>query len=359
MKEILDIYSDYLLSSFGQTTATGLSKLLSGDLSHDQITRRLGQEKLTPKAWWQIVKPLVRQIESEEGVLIFDDSISEKPYSDENDIVCWHWDHSVNRSVKGINFLTALYHSNGVSMPVTFELIEKTEQYIDKKTGKEKRRSSTTKNEHLRSMLRQCVKNLLLFRYVLADSWFSSAENMRLIKEELKKEFILAIKSNRNVALSKEDKLQGRYQKISDLGLPENEPIVVYLEKVPFPLLLLRQIFTNEDGSVGVRYLVTSDLNLTFDPLITIFKKRWKVEEYHRSLKQNASLRKSPTRTEKTQTNHFIGSLWAFVKLEMLKMKMKKNHYQLKETLYISAVKTALDELRRLAPVTLDATVSA
>jgi len=39
----------------------------------------------------------------------------------------------------------------------------------------------------------------------------------------------------------------------------------------------------------------------------------------------------------------------------MLKMKMKKNHYQLKETLYISAVKTALDELRNLAPITLDA----
>jgi len=46
-----------------------------------------------------------------------------------------------------------LYESNGVSLPVTFEIIEKTERYTDKKTGKEKRRSSTTKNEHLRSML--------------------------------------------------------------------------------------------------------------------------------------------------------------------------------------------------------------
>lgn len=359
MKEILDIYSDYLLSSFGQTTATGLSKLLDGDLSHDQITRRLGKEKLTSKDWWKIVKPFVRQIELEGGYLIFDDSISEKPYSDENDIVCWHWDHSKKVSVKGINFITALYQANDVSLPVAFEIIEKTEQYIDQKTGKEKRRSPVTKNEHLRAMLRQCVKNQLLFRYVLADSWFSSAENMCLVKEELKKEFIFAIKSNRNVALSEEDKLQGQYQKISDLGLPENEPIIVYFEKVSFPLLLLRQIFTNEDGSIGVRYLVTSDMSLTFDQFSTIFKKRWKVEEYHRSLKQNTSLQSSPTRKEKTQTNHFIGSLWAFVKIEMLKVKMKKNHYQLKEALYISAVKTALDELRRLAPVTLDAIVSA
>ncbi|MEM9775103.1 MAG: transposase [Chloroflexota bacterium] len=359
MKEILDIYSDYLLSSFGQTTATGLSELLGNNLSHDQITRRLGKEKLTPKAWWKIVKPIVRQIEAENGVLIFDDSISEKPYTDENDIVCWHWDHSKNSLVKGINFITALYQVNDISLPVTFEIIEKTERYKDEKTGKEKRRSSTSKNEHLRSMARHCVKNELLLRYILADSWFSSAENMRLIKEELKTEFIFAIKSNRNVALSEEDKLQGQYQKISDLGLPENEPIVVYFEKVPFLLLFLRQVFTNEDGSIGVRYLVSSDMNLTFDPLITIFKKRWKVEEYHRSLKQNASLSKSPTKTEKTQVNHFIGSLWAFVKIEMLKVKTNKNHYQLKKTLYISAIKTALDELRQLAPITLGASFSA
>lgn len=359
MKDILDIYSDYLLSSFGQTTATGLSQLLDGELSHDQITRRLSKEKLTPKSWWKIVKPFVRQIEDDGGVLTFDDSIAEKPYSDENEIVCWHWDHTQGRSVKGINFLTALYSANGVSLPVTFELIEKTETYIDKKSGKEKRRSKTTKNEHVRSMVRHCVKNEIRFRYVLADSWFSSAENMRVIKEELEKEFIMAIKSNRNVALSEEDKLHGRYQKISDLGLPEDEPIVVYFEKVSFPLLLMRQIFTNEDGSIGIRYLVTSDLNVIPAQLITIFKKRWKVEEYHRSLKQNASLKKSPTRTVKTQTNHFIGALWAFVKIEMLKVKTKKNHYQLKQKLYASAIKTALQELHRLAPVTLESAASA
>ncbi|MEJ7713005.1 MAG: hypothetical protein WKF84_24975 [Pyrinomonadaceae bacterium] len=43
--------------------------------------------------------------------MIVDDSIEEKPYTDENDIVCWHYDHSKERHVKGINFVTALlYH---------------------------------------------------------------------------------------------------------------------------------------------------------------------------------------------------------------------------------------------------------
>ena len=46
---ILDLYSDYLLSSFGQTTATGLARLLEGEISHDQVTRMLASEKLTAK----------------------------------------------------------------------------------------------------------------------------------------------------------------------------------------------------------------------------------------------------------------------------------------------------------------------
>ena len=39
--KLFDLYSDYLISSFGQTTATGLAALLNGGVSHDQITRFL------------------------------------------------------------------------------------------------------------------------------------------------------------------------------------------------------------------------------------------------------------------------------------------------------------------------------
>jgi hypothetical protein len=38
-KELLDIYTDYLISSFGLTTGTGLSHLLDGAISHDRIQR--------------------------------------------------------------------------------------------------------------------------------------------------------------------------------------------------------------------------------------------------------------------------------------------------------------------------------
>lgn len=358
-KAIFDLYSDYLLSSFGQVTATGLSRLLEGDLSHDQVTRTLAGEKLTSKSWWRMVKRFVRQIERPDGVMVVDDTIVEKPHTDENEIICWHYDHAQGRNVKGLNLLTTLYLSQDVALPVAFEIMAKTEPYVDPKTEQAKRRSPITKNEHYRSMLRAVVGNQIAFRYVLNDLWFASADNMRLVKLDLKKDFVMALKKNRKVALSEADKQHGRYQRIDQLRWPENSPLMVHLEQVPFALLLVRQDFTNEDGSTGERYLVSSDLTLRYDQLLTIYQKRWKVEEYHRSLKQNAALAKSPTRTETTQTNHVVAALLAFVKLEMLKVRTHKNHYALKAQLYLSALQHAFQELHRLQPVSLAEPVTA
>lgn len=134
--KMLDLYSDYLLASFSATTATGLSELLDGKVSHDQVTRFLSTHKKTSADLWRIVKPMVRQVQSDDGFLIIDDSIEEKPYTDENDIICWHYDHAKGCNVKGINFMTALYHAQGVSLPIGFHLIAKTESYFDEKTNK-------------------------------------------------------------------------------------------------------------------------------------------------------------------------------------------------------------------------------
>jgi hypothetical protein len=312
----------------------------------------LASERQTPKEWWLMVKPHVRRMQAEDGVISVDDSIVEKPYTDENETICWHYDHSKGRTIKGINFVTALYESKGITVPVNYHLIAKTEEYTNKK-GQLKRRSPTTKNEHYRQMLKTCVQNQIPFNYVLNDIWFASAENMRFVKLDLDKEFIMALKANRKVALSTEDKQNGHYQRLDSLELAEETLTTIYLEGISFPLHLLRQVFTNKDGSVGVRYLVTSDLSLTVDQLPTIFKRRWKVEEYHRSLKQNASVAQSPTRTRTTQTNHFVASLWSFTKLELLKVRTKKNHYALKSQLYLTALRQAFDALSALQPVRL------
>ena len=350
-QQIADLYSDYLLASFGATTATGLSQLLEGEVSHDQVTRYLSGQQQTAADLWLTVKPFVREVQSEAGVLIIDDSIEEKPYTDENDLVCWHYDHSKDRLLKGINFLTTLYSSQGVSLPVGFHLIAKTEKYLDPKTQKAKRRSPVSKNESCRELIKQAGTNLIPFRFVVFDVWFASAETMVFIKQDQQHDFICPLKTNRKVALSVADKHQGRYTRVDTLVLEANAPRIVYLDGVDFPLLLVKQVFTNEDGSLGILYLVSSDTTVSVDELTTTYHTRWQVECYHKSLKQHVSLAKSPTQTVTTQTNHFFAALCGFIKLERLKVKTKLNHFALKAKLYLNALHSAFSTLRQLMPL--------
>jgi len=350
MQGLLDLYTDYLLSSFGQTTATGLSKVLDGAVSHDKITRLLRENQFNSKNLWHEVKPIVREFENDSACLIFDDSLLEKPYTDENEIIGWFYDHSENRNKKGINLLTAFYHSQKpdddlpLRIPVAFECVKKDVSYTDTKTGKNKRTSSVTKNELMQQMIKQCIRNQLKFQYVLADSWFASSDNMLFIHRK-KKFFLMDMKSNRLIALSQKDRSAGNWIRLDELIINQKTPVKVFLKDLEIPVLLCKQVFTNKDGSAGEMYLVTNNLKLLSDDFDTFYKKRWGVEEYHKSIKQNTGAEKSPTRTERTQQNHLFASMLAYVKLEKLKSVNKMNHFALKSKLYLAAIKAAFKEL--------------
>lgn len=349
-KVVLDLYTDYLISSVGQVTATGLSALLDGSISHDRISRFLAADTFTSADLWRMVKPLVREVQSQDAVLIIDDTVEAKPYTDESELICWHFDHTVGKSVKGINLLSALYQTTWqgqeVSVPVAFELVRKPDLVLDPKTGREKRQAKVTKNDLFRQVLSTCARNCLPFRYVLSDAWFSSAENMVFIKQELKRDFILPLKSNRKVALSGEDKKHDRYVTLSSLEPDPDATTLIWLEGVPFALLLVRQVFKNEDGTEGVQYLVSSDTELTAERMKTIYQRRWKVEEFHKSVKSNLAFAKSPTKTVRTQSNHIFATLLAFVKLERLKLGVRMNHFAIKAKLHLAALKAAYQELQ-------------
>lgn len=139
------------------------------------------------------------------------------------------------------------------------------------------------------------------------------------------------------------------------LVLKENESRLIYLEGLETPVLLVKQIFTNEDGKEAVQYLVTSRTKLSTDDIIQTYQRRWRVEEYHKSLKQNVSLERSPTQTETTQTNHFFAALCGYIKLERLKIKTKENHFALKSKLYLKALLSAFQTLKNLNQVHLSA----
>jgi hypothetical protein len=195
------------------------------------------------------------------------------------------------------------------------------------------------------------MKNPIRFRYVLNDIWYASAENMMFVKHTLKKHFVMPLKSNHKVALSKTEKRQGKYQSVDTVTIKEHATREIYLEGVNVPLLLVKQVFVNEDGSTGVLYLVTSHAILTYEQITILYRIRWHVEEYHKSLKQNASLEKSPTRRVATQTTHFFAALGAYIKLEMFKVSTKKNHSALKLSIYMQAHMTAYDQLRSMNPI--------
>jgi hypothetical protein len=342
--DYLELYTDYLISTNGQATATGLSAMVDNAVSHDQITRFLTKNEFTSKELWKRVKKTVREVESEDGCLIFDDTVQEKRWTDESDIMCWHFDHTIGKSVRGINMLNALYYSNEVSIPVAFEIIKKPIQFSDLVTRKVKRKSKITKNELMREMILTAVKNQLKFKYVLMDSWFGAKENFEFIKK-YKKEFISAIKSNRLIALSLEDKKQGKFIKVDELELSDKQSIRGFLRGYDKEILLVRRVFTNKNGSIGMLNLVCSEITLDGDSVATIYKKRWKVEEFFKSLKHNVDFAKSPTKTIRTQSNHIFLSIFAFFKLELLKIKHKINHFALRSKLLLKANQMAYQEL--------------
>lgn len=342
--ELLDLYSDYLLCSSRQTTATGLSELVDGRISHDKITRFLSEQSMDEKTLWKKIKRAIREYENNGACLIIDDTIIEKEYMDENEIVCWHYDHKQGRTVKGINLLTLLYSAEKkeklLRIPIGYRIIAKTEIGIDPKTDKETRKSPLTKNEMMREMINRQIRNQVKFEYIVADSWYSSTENMKFIKQK-KKTFIFELKDNRLAATSKERRDSGQFERVDQVVIPEGKPVKVWLKDLMFPVVLFKQVFTNKDNTRGIRFLVSNDLALTDDQFKTLYKKRWGVEEYHKSLKQNASVGSSPAHTERTQSNHVFAAIFAFVKLEMLKQSKQVNHFAIKTMIYMASLKNA------------------
>ena len=193
------------------------------------------------------------------------------------------------------------------------------------KTRQVKRASDVTKNE----MIQTCLHNALKFRFVLMDSWFSSKENFEFIASK-QRHFIGVLKSNRLVALSEEDHKKKRFVRIDELNFPEQAAVQGWLKDYATAVRLVRQVFKNKDGNTGILHLVCSDLTCDYDEITTTYKKRWQVEVFHKSLKSNAGLAKSPTQTIRSQGNHVFMAIYAVFKLQCLSIKTGINPFALR-----------------------------
>jgi len=375
MTQLQDLYTDYLISATQLATITTASEVLG--VSKDKLSRFLGGVELFTKnqlvdgveqkkgcvkdhisfdnqELWKQVKTDVRSCQTiESAVLIVDDTMIEKPYSEENDIICYHHDHCTGQNIKGINLLNGgLYYNNqDLYIPVFAEIISKTIKYTDK-DGKEKRKAEVNKNELFRNNFNQLMKNHVKIDYTLFDIWYGSVDNFNLINSH-KQRYICPLKSNRKLALSPGEKKQGKWYKLEEITnqLDSQTTLPIWLESCTHMSYLTKQVFTNKDGTSVTMYLITNDQTLTKTQIHTIYQRRWKVEEFHKSLKSNLSLEKSPTKHKTSQSNHIFYSITAFFKLELLTKTTAtkhKNHFQLKTSLYVKALKTALEELGKL-----------
>ncbi len=82
--------------------------------------------------------------------------------------------------------------------------------------------------------------------------------------------------------------------------------------------------------------------------MLAVYKKRWKIEEFHKSLKSNAAFAKSPTKRVRTQSNHFFASLVAFTKMEVLRVTTHLNHFAMKAKLCQAALAAAFERLTEM-----------
>ena len=226
----------------------------------------------------------------------------------------------------------------------------KTEDVYDEKKKRWVKKSKFTKNEIMRDKLEILnFHNGLKYRYVLFDKWFASVENLVFINDILEKKFVCPLKKNRKVALSREDKKNGKYVNIADVDTGACSSRLVYLEGYEDSLKIVKQVSKDGDDDESIYlYLVTNDIGLSTNKILEIYKRRWKIEEYHKSLKQNLRIEHSPTKVETSQLNHILLCTCGFIRLEQLRLNYNMNHFAIKEKIYIQALNSAYQEVDKL-----------
>ena len=367
-KPMIDLYTDFLLTSTKQTSATRLSTILDGTISHDKITRELSSQALNHDDFWKIIKPTIRQVEEDTASIALDDFLLEKPDSQENSTIGFYYDHKTGKTIKGTNVVDAAYITSKARIPLDFEVVLKDMiPTWNFERGDWYREQTKTKHEIAQEILKRAVKHQVKFKTVLLDTWFSSSETLNIIKHDLHKEFIAALKCNRKVKLLESKELmQGvRHDKkgfvqIELLALQAGKAYLARVEGVKGDVLLTRQVFQNEatmpegafygqeDGSQGVLFLVASESGLTGEAVNAGYHLRWQVEEQHKSGKQNVMMGKGTASWVFGRLNHIFCAFVALVKLERLRLKCGLNHFALKERLYLSALRASMECLHGL-----------
>jgi hypothetical protein len=97
---------------------------------------------------------------------------------------------------------------------------------------------------------------------------------------------------------------QKKFKPLQELKLGKRA-VKLYLKSLDFPVLVVKKTFKHGRKSSGTLYLACSDLELGYEAIFNLYKRRWKIEEYHKSIKSNCSLEKCQASSHRAQKSHF------------------------------------------------------
>src|SRR6266849_2225701 len=164
-----ELYCSFLEVTSYRCSALSLSEVAPdvAALSHDSISRRLAAERVQPKDLWVVAK---KEITGKAGILIFDDVVIDKSRSGKTELVNWQYAGSKHDITKGIGVVNACWQvSKDEYIPMDYRIWNPPED------GK-------TKNDHFRDMLAAAQQRQLVPEMVVADSWYSSLDNLKSIR---------------------------------------------------------------------------------------------------------------------------------------------------------------------------------
>ena len=305
----LEMYTNFLIANGNRYSGVEASKALtlthgSEAPAHDTISRWLASETSTSNDLWMHIKNLV---DTKRSNLIVDDTVLDKQWSPNNELVRYHWSGNEHSVIRGISLVNLLATTGKDCIPIDYRIYE----------GKE---SKMTKNDHFLAMLDTAKERGFKPRYVLADAWYGSVMNLKKIRS-LGWKFIIGMKENRIVNVT-----QGTNISVADLDWKNKRLHKVWLRDFGF-VLVARIIFKNGD----TRYIATNDLSLTrYDDLSAESKQRWTIEEFHRGIKQTTGIERCYSIKKRSQLTHIFSCFIAFLRLEFERIRSGVSWYEQK-----------------------------
>jgi len=308
------MYMGFLMSEPKSTTCTRLSEVMG--VSHDSVNRFLLREAYEPQDLFAEARTSLNLVG---GTLNVDDSTLDKPYSTHMDLVTHCWSGKHHRVVKGLNLITLYYTDpQGRSLPVNYRVYDKGE-------GK-------TKNAYFLEMLAEVLAWGLQPAFMTGDSWYSSADNLKTVKNH-RMGFMFAVESNRTVSMEK-----GTWVQVQKLAIPESG-LMVWLREFGDVKLFRMQL--KDQLRHYVVFLSKADAYTAFQQsdFQTLHDQHWRIEQYHRMIKQVCNIEKFQVRSKVPILNHIFAALCSYIHLQQMRFAdIISNAYQWQRELYKDVV---------------------